>query len=217
MYGMLVLIGGAVAALIGCGTPAVVRRFTLPVPHPARPGPRPTRPHSRAGVVVPAAVSGLAASALLWRWQAVPELAALAALVPVAVALACVDLACLRLPDALTLPSTAAVAALLGTAALLRGQPVPLGRALLGGACSCALHAVVAVLGGMGGGDAKLAALIGGCLAYRGWGVLVAGVVGAFVLAALVGAVVAATGGNRRTPIPFGPLILVAALAGLLI
>jgi leader peptidase (prepilin peptidase)/N-methyltransferase len=65
----------------------------------------------------------------------------------------------------------------------------------------------------MGFGDVKLAGLLGAVLAYLSWRVLVVGAFGGFVLGAVAGVVVLATGrGGRKTALPFGPFMIAGAL-----
>lgn len=65
----------------------------------------------------------------------------------------------------------------------------------------------------MGWGDAKLALSLGSAMAWVGWGALVVGGFGAFVLGAVwgIGAIVAGRAG-RKSALPFGPFMIVAAL-----
>jgi prepilin signal peptidase PulO-like enzyme (type II secretory pathway) len=89
---------------------------------------------------------------------------------------------------------------------------------VLAGAAAASLFVVIDLVsgGGMGMGDAKLAAFIG---LMTGWpGVLVAGFV-AFAAGAAVGLLLIATGRlGRRDPMPFAPALavgaMIAAIAG---
>jgi leader peptidase (prepilin peptidase)/N-methyltransferase len=76
----------------------------------------------------------------------------------------------------------------------------------------------IAVPGGMGLGDVKLAGVLGFVLAYLGWGPLAVGSFSAFVLGgifAIVLLVIRRTG--RRTGIPFGPWMLGGAWVGIVL
>jgi len=67
--------------------------------------------------------------------------------------------------------------------------------------------------GGMGGGDVKLAAVMG---AFLGWPVIAAGLFISFTLGGLVGLALLASGRRRRKdPVPFGPFLAVGGLAAL--
>jgi leader peptidase (prepilin peptidase)/N-methyltransferase len=141
----------------------------------------------------------------------VPHAAFLLALL----AVAWIDLDTRTIPDAVTIPGVG-----LGLAASLFGPP-GIGAALLGAAVGGASlwlvgHAYERATGvpGMGGGDVKLAAMMGAFLGA-------AGVFGAIFLASLAGsifgAVLIARGkGSRRTAIPFGTFLAPAAIVLLL-
>jgi len=133
-------------------------------------------------------------------------------LAAVAVALALIDVDVKRLPDAIVLPSYAVAAALLTPAALLGDGLPALLRGLAGAAVLWLLYRVLAQFGGMGGGDVKLAALLGLYLGWLGWGALAVGAFAAFVLGGAGGAVLLAAGrAGRKSRIPFGPYMLAGA------
>lgn len=144
-------------------------------------------------------------------------LAAFVYLMAVSVALAAIDLDTSRLPNAITYPSAVVVVVLLGAAAIVSGDPTPLVRAAVGalvlGAAYLAL--ALAVPGGMGLGDVKLAVILGFVLAYLGWGPLAVGAFAAFVLGGTfaIGLLVVRRGA-RRIGIPFGPWMLAGAWLG---
>ncbi|WNI17478.1 A24 family peptidase [Actinacidiphila sp. ITFR-21] len=148
-----------------------------------------------------------------------PETAVWLLLVPAGLLLARVDLLVFRLPDILTLPALGGTAALLGLAALLPSHQGSWPRALTAAAALGALYFALffANPAGMGFGDVKLAPTLGLALGWYGWPAVVAGTFAGFLLAAVTGlALVAARRATRRTPIPFGPFMLLGALAGLL-
>lgn len=122
-----------------------------------------------------------------------------------------------RLPNRIVLPTLAVLVVLVTVEALALGDGGRLVRALLGGLALGAFYALLHLSSrqGMGGGDVKLAAVIGLVLAWHGWGSLVLGAAGAFVLGALHALVLMSLGrADRRTRIAFGPwVILAAALA----
>jgi len=149
--------------------------------------------------------------------SAVLVLVAFAVLMGASIALAAIDLDTARLPNAITYPTGAVLAVLLSGAAIIAGQPGDLlragvGASVLGGAY---LALALAVPGGMGLGDVKLAVVLGFALAYLGWGPLAVGAFAAFVLGGTfaVGLLVV-RGGGRRTGIPFGPWMLAGAWVG---
>lgn len=149
-----------------------------------------------------------------------PELAVWLLLVPVGLTLALVDLRVFRLPDVLTLPALGGTAALLGGAALLPSHDGSWTRALLGAAALGVLYMVLFLVNpaGMGFGDVKLAPTLGLALGWYGWSALVQGTLAAFLLGAVVGLGLLVTGrAGRKTPIPFGPFMLVGAAVALLL
>lgn len=159
-------------------------------------------------------------AAVAWRVGASPALPAFGYLVVVGVALAFVDGALKRLPDALTLPSYAVAAVLLGgAAALMPHGGARFGHALAGMAGLFLLYAVPCVLAPsqMGPGDVKLAGVLG---MYLGWLSLPAWVLGAgagFVLAAGYSLVLLATRrAGRGSSIAFGPFMLAGVLVAIL-
>ncbi|WP_217614065.1 A24 family peptidase [Cellulomonas sp. GbtcB1] len=147
-----------------------------------------------------------------------PVLLYLAAL---SVALTLIDLDVNRLPDGLVLPAYPVCAALLGLASWNPGGAPDwgaLGRAAIGGAGLLAFYlgAALAYRGGMGLGDVKLAGVLGLCLGWFGWDVLVVGGFAAFLLGGLHAVGLVLTGrARRRTGIPFGPWMFAGAWLGL--
>ncbi|HEX6857366.1 MAG TPA: A24 family peptidase [Streptosporangiaceae bacterium] len=160
----------------------------------------------------------LAAGVLRFGWSAL--LPAYCYLALVSVPLAWIDAQSGRLPDRLTLPSYPIALALLGGAALA----VPEGgqhylHALAGLAACAAFYGVLWLISpaSIGLGDVKLAGVLGLYLSWFGARAVLAGLLGGFVLAAMVGVVlIAARRATRKTHIPFGPFMLAAALAVLL-
>ena len=157
-----------------------------------------------------------AAVALLFaKFGDQPESIVFGFLALVGVALVLVDLAVQRLPDRLTLPAYPVLVTLLALTAIIEHDGGALGRALLGGLALAACYLVLALLSGgrLGGGDVKLAGLIGLALGWLGWGPLVTGAGLGFMLAAIVSLVLLA--GRRVTKttlISFGPYMLGGAL-----
>jgi len=178
---------------------------------------RPLTGRAAAGLALLAAAL-LAAGALRFGWSAL--LPAYAYLALVSVPLAWTDALSHRLPDHLTLPSYPIALALLGGAALA----VPHGgqhylRALAGLAACALFYGLLWLISpaSIGLGDVKLAGVTGLYLGWFGARATMAGLLGGFVLAALVGVVlIAARRATRKTHIPFGPFMLAATLAVLL-
>ena len=175
----------------------------------ARIGPYPLLPELAAGLAL-AVVAARASSA----W----ELAALAWLVLLAVPLAFIDVAVRRLPDPLTAAAFAGTLALLAVAALAGHQPGHLGRSAIGAVALAGFYLVLAVIrpGGLGLGDAKLAASVGVVLGWISWQALLSGTLAAFALAGVYGGVLLALHRATRTSqLPLGPFVLLGALAAI--
>jgi leader peptidase (prepilin peptidase) / N-methyltransferase len=142
-----------------------------------------------------------------------PAFLLLAALAPV---LTLTDLRWRRLPDPLTLPAYPAAAALLAAGALaIPGGARHFLSALAGLAAAWLFFALLAGIhpAGLGGGDVKLSGVLGLYLGWLGAAAVAAGLLGAFVLAALAGlGLIAAGRATRKTQIPFGPFMLASAV-----
>ncbi|HEV2089240.1 MAG TPA: A24 family peptidase [Cryptosporangiaceae bacterium] len=135
-----------------------------------------------------------------------------------ALVLGAVDLARHRLPDVLTLPAYPALGALLAVASLGSGDGEALLRACFGAAACFGVYYLLAVLvpEAMGFGDVKLAGVLGLVLAWAGWASLLAGMFLGFLFGGVVSlALILSRRATRRTRIPFGPFMLVGALAAL--
>jgi leader peptidase (prepilin peptidase) / N-methyltransferase len=178
--------------------------------------------HCRSWIGAPIAIELAAAGivALLFaRIGVQPALAGFAFLGVLGVALAQIDVAVQRLPDRLTLAGYPALIALLSLAAAVTGTWQDLVRALLGALVLGGVYLLLGLLSGgqLGGGDIKLAGLIGLVLGWAGWGALVAGASLGFVLAALAGLALLATRRiSRRSMISFGPYMLAGSLLAIL-
>jgi len=162
--------------------------------------------------------AGLAVAVVAARASSAWELAALAWLALLAVPLGFIDAAVHRLPDPLTAAACAGALALLAVAALTGHQPGHIGRAAIGAAALACFYLALSVIrpGGMGLGDAKLAASVGAALGWTGWQALLTGTFAAFALAAIYGGVLLALHRATRTsPLPLGPFILIGALGAI--
>lgn len=135
------------------------------------------------------------------------------------VVLTIIDLDSRRLPSAIVLPGWAAIVVLLLGTTLLGGLDWwPFLRALIGGIALFLFYSVVRLISprGMGGGDVKLAGLVGTVLGWFGWGALAFGAFAAFVLGGVFGiALVLMRRAGRRSSIPFGPWMLAGAWVGI--
>ncbi len=153
------------------------------------------------------------------RLQAGLVLAADCFWVLLAVPLGYIDAAVRRLPHALTGPAFLGTLALLAAAAGQAGQWSGLFRAVLGGLALVAGFWLAAFLSpsAVGLGDVRLAASTGTVLAWFGWATLVAGLLAAFVLAAVYGlGLLAARRATLRQQIPFGPFLIAGTVLAIL-
>lgn len=148
----------------------------------------------------------------LGRWSLVPAYAALLAF---GLPLAAIDLDVHRLPDRLTLPAIPVLGALLALDWNSDRMVRAMVCAVLAGAVFLLL--ALAVPGGMGLGDVKLAVLLGLPLGWWGYLVAVQGLVLGFILGGLVSLVlICARRATRRTHIPLGPMLLAGGFGTLL-
>ncbi|MDQ8707486.1 A24 family peptidase [Streptomyces sp. LHD-70] len=166
------------------------------------------------------AVTSLLGAVLAHAIGPQPELAVWLLITPPAIALAAIDLAVHRLPDAVTLPLAVTTAALLGITALLPTAQGSWTRALLGAVAFAGGYFALFLISpnGIGFGDVKLALTIGLVLGWHGWDAVLAGAFAGQLLAVLHGLVLAAahkTG--RKTQIPFGPGMLGGAYTTVLL
>lgn len=139
------------------------------------------------------------------------------ALAGIGVWLLAIDARTHRLPNRIVLPTLAALLALVGVDALVTGRSGPLIGAVIGMLVLGGVYAVLrgASRGGIGGGDVKLAALIGLMLGWHGWQALAVGAASAFVLGALYAlALMALRRADRSTRIAFGPWMIIGAVLG---
>lgn len=134
------------------------------------------------------------------------------------IALIAIDLELQRLPDAIVLPSLAVVAGLLAIAAALTGEWGQLVAVVGGAAALFAFYFVIVLVypKGMGGGDVKLAPLLGAAMGSVGWGAVLVGGFAGFALGAVIGlAVMAVRRVGMKHAIPFGPSMIAGAWIGI--
>ncbi len=150
---------------------------------------------------------------LSWELPAGLYLAALA------VAATAIDLEHHRLPDAIVLPSYPVVLALLVLATAGPGDFGDLGRAVLGGLAMFLGYFLLALINpsGMGGGDIKLAGVLGMLLGWVGWWPVLVGALAGFFIGAIAGLLlIAVRRAGRKSKIPFGPFMFAGTYVGLL-
>lgn len=157
-------------------------------------------------------VTGLTA----WRLQGDTAVFACCYFAAVGVVLTAIDIAVMRLPDFLTLPSYPVMLVALAWVALGVGDGRPLQRAIEAAIAMLGLFMLLHLSVGAGLGDVKLAGLIGLLLGYFGWIVLFHGLFAASLLSMLWAAARRARGGRGGT-IPLGPALVAGTLTVLLI
>lgn len=221
--------GALAGLLVGAALRGIVVRLSVPAGEPARGTcPRCGEPLPQLAAVRCAScrtrlgpfpllelTCAVAVGALAWRFAGTPEVAAYCVLGALGVALAAIDLQVQRLPDRLTLPAYPALLALLAIAALVGHEAWPLARAVLGGLALGGTYLLLGLIrpGGIGGGDIKLAGLVGLALGWLGWQVVLGGAALGFVLAALAGLILlAARRITLHSHISYGPFLIGGAL-----
>ncbi|WP_406245674.1 prepilin peptidase [Microbacterium sp. M] len=140
-----------------------------------------------------------------------------AVLIGIGLRLIIIDARTHRLPNRIVLPVGACLLVLVGIEALAAGDASALVRALAGLVILGGFYAVLNLAGGgVGGGDVKLAAVIGLVLAWHGWQALIVGAAAAFVLGAVYAlGLMALRRAHRSTRIAFGPWMIVGAVVGI--
>jgi leader peptidase (prepilin peptidase)/N-methyltransferase len=146
-----------------------------------------------------------------------PQTPAFCVLAAAGVPLAFFDARTSRLPNAVTLPAYPVSLALLGAAApFLAGGASRFSHALIGMAAAVAFFGVLLLVSpaGLGMGDVKLAGPLGAYLGWLGATAFAAGLLAAWLLAAVTGlGLLLAHRARRKTQIPFGPFLVAATLA----
>jgi len=164
-------------------------------------------------------VTGAVLALLLGRFGGQPDVVAFGFFGVLGVALAAIDIAVQRLPDPLTLPAYPILIALLTGAAIAGHDFAALLRALLGGLALACVYLVLALIrpGQLGGGDIKLAGVVGLALGWLGWPVLIDGAALGFVLSAVASvALLAVRRLKLHGAISFGPFLFGGALLAML-
>lgn len=214
-----IIVAALACGALGAAGPRVVSRLREPEADPDGPV-RPTYAElaARRNLVLRLAVTGLAVGALVgWELGWTPVLAAWVFLAGAGVVLGYVDAQTRLLPTQIIAPSYAVIGLLLLAAALAQQSLHHLVGALIGWAVMGGFYFLMWFIypRGLGYGDVRLAGLIGPCLGYLGWGALVTGIYAGFLLGGLGGLLLAGLRIVDRRRYPFGPFMLLGALAGL--
>jgi leader peptidase (prepilin peptidase)/N-methyltransferase len=149
------------------------------------------------------------------RLHILPALPAFLFFAAIGIALTLIDVDLHRLPNAIVLPSYPILALMLTIAALAQDEPARLVRAAICGMALFLLYFVMAFAypAGMGLGDVKLAGIVGAMLGFLSYQSALVGAFAAFLTGGLVGMlVIASRRGSRKSHLPFGPFMILAAL-----
>ena len=128
-----------------------------------------------------------------------------------------IDLEHMLLPNRLVFPSVVMATVLLAGAAAIEGEWEPFARAVLGAVLAAGFLLLLALLwprgGAMGGGDIKLALLLGLCLGWLSLGHVALGLFLGFLLGSVAGVALLAVGGrSARDHFAFGPFLALGTL-----
>jgi leader peptidase (prepilin peptidase)/N-methyltransferase len=136
----------------------------------------------------------------------------------VSIVLTLIDLDTARLPNSIVLPSYLVGIVLLSCGSLLTADWTALLRAAIGMGVLYLGYFVLRLIrpNAMGGGDVKLAGVVGLYLGYIGWGALAVGAFAAFLFGGVYGVALLILGrAGRKSSIPFGPWMIVGAWVGI--
>jgi leader peptidase (prepilin peptidase)/N-methyltransferase len=196
--GLTILVFGAAGVAAGAAGARLLRR--------ARRGARVPVVGCAVTVALTWSVVGARAGELPLWWWPVPLVVGWAG-----VLLGAADLATRRLPDVLTLPGYPVVAALLVPAGVCAGDAGLLSRSALGAVLWAGGYAAVRLIApdALGGGDVKLAGLLGAVTAATSWSGLLLAVLAATALTAVISLFARVLRGQRD--VPHGPAMLAAA------
>jgi leader peptidase (prepilin peptidase)/N-methyltransferase len=143
-------------------------------------------------------------------------LPALIALALVSTPLTVIDIEVHRLPDRLVGPAAIAALALLAIGAAVRDDWPAYLRAGEAAAAVFSFFFTIAIVApsAFGFGDVKLGGVLGAYLGWIGWSWVGYGIMAGFLVGSAVGLVMIVLGrADRKTPIPFGPALIVGTLA----
>jgi leader peptidase (prepilin peptidase)/N-methyltransferase len=149
-------------------------------------------------------------AALVWDFGISWPVAVYAGFFWVLVVLTAIDLEHKLLPNKIVYPTFVVSWIALAGAAALEGDLSPLRGAAIGALIFGGFLFTVAFIvpAGMGGGDVKLAFVLGTFLGYAGGaGVTLVGMFLSFLLGGGIGIVLLSKGGDRKTQVPFGPFL----------
>jgi len=165
-------------------------------------------------------VTGLLFGMFAWKFGLDWALPAYCVLAVGLVGLSWIDLKTKRLPRQIIYVTASIGVPLLCVAALARDEPRRMWMMLLGAGIELAFMGIVylASRGGMGDGDVRLSPLLG---AYLGWlnpGLVSVGLFIGFLIGAIVGVAMMASGrAGRKTAVPFGPFLAFGTIVAIFV
>jgi leader peptidase (prepilin peptidase)/N-methyltransferase len=209
------VLGAAVAASVVLAATPYLARLSVTVPDRENPTWYRGATASRRIVLFTAltglVLGGVAGAAGAWS-ALLPAFVAIALL---GTPLTVIDYAHHRLPNRLVYPAAGAAVVLLALAAAVRHEWSDYLRAIEGGAATYVVLFVLMFISpkSFGWGDVRLGGVLGLYLGYHSWVAVYFGIFGGFVLGSLVALILLAAGrADRKTPIAFGPMLLLGAL-----
>lgn len=214
-----IFVSAALAGLLAALSPLLLARLPEPVaePDPDMPAKIPYADlgaTKRLGpwLALAAAALGAIAAATISEPKLLPVWIPIAAATPV---LAWVDWKVHLLPYLIVAPLYVVSWLLMGVSALWLQEPRVLLHALLGNLAVFGFYFVLGLIGPMGYGDIRLSAVLGVALGPLGIVATFYGVFFGMVLGAVVGLVLVRGRLGSKTPIAFGPYLLLGAFAAL--
>jgi leader peptidase (prepilin peptidase)/N-methyltransferase len=154
------------------------------------------------------------------RWALGIVIVAFLYFAAISILLVLVDVDTHRLPNRIVGPSYLIAGVLLTAATALTGRWPDMWRAAVGMGALYTFYLLLRMVraSGMGGGDVKLAGVLGIYLGWLGWEEFVVGASAAFVLGGMYGLLLMVLGrAGRKTAIPFGPWMILGAWTGIFV
>lgn len=214
-----IFVSAVLAGLLAAVSPMLLTRLPEPVAEPDEDMPEKI-PYAVLGATprlgwwlgAAAAALGAIAAATISEPKLLPVWIPIAAATPV---LAWVDWKVHLLPYLIVAPLYVLSWLLIGVSALWMQEPSVLLHALYGNLAVFGFYFLLGVVGPMGYGDVRLSAVLGVALGPLGYVATFYGVFFGMVLGAVVGLVLVRGRLGSKTPIAFGPYLLLGALAAL--